>query len=83
MHWSLAPAGVVLHNFVHRRLIEMDKAGYYAWGFLDGARTVDEVVQRSIERLAPRPRARLTVARDLRILIDTLLENGFIEARES
>lgn len=70
--WTIAPPGIVLHNFAQRKFIQLDKAGYAAWGYLDGARTVGA----AIDRCAPRRRPELR--RRVRRIVQTLIENGFL-----
>lgn len=79
--WSLAPPGIVLHNFKRRQFLELDAIGYLAWGYLDGARTVDEVVERCCESIADQPHARAAAAKRLRDVVDMLASHGFIEER--
>jgi hypothetical protein len=77
--WTIAPPGIVLHNFVRRQYIQLDAVGYAAWGFLDGGRTVKEVVERCSSKGQPDDRTQLQ--RHLRGIVQTLVENGFIEER--
>jgi hypothetical protein len=78
--WSLAGNGIVLHNFVRRRYLYLDEVGYKAWAYLDGARTVEDVVALCCAGGARTPRAR---ERHVREIVDTLVEYGFIEERIS
>lgn len=71
--WTLAGTGIVLHNFASRRFLELDAVGYRAWGFLDGARSADEVV--ASVRADPGPPA---PEAELRALIEVLVEHGFV-----
>ena len=72
--WTIAPPGIVLHNFACRKFIQLDKVGYAAWGLLDGARTVKEVIERCT---AGRSRQRIQV----RSIVKTLSDNGFLVER--
>jgi hypothetical protein len=74
--WTLAPPGILLHNFARRRFVELDSTGYLAWGYLDGARTVTEVVMRCVAR-AP-ARSRPAARRKTLQLVRTLFDNGFV-----
>src|SRR5882724_371788 len=78
--WTVAPPGILLHNLELRLYFELDALGYVAWGFLDGGRTVDEVVSRCLERF-PRTVHEQTAA-DLIEIIKTLQEHGFVKDRE-
>lgn len=69
--WTLAADGIVLHNFARHVFLELDGLGYRIWGYLDGARTVDEVVA----RLATGPDEEERV----REVIAALAANGFVE----
>src|SRR5438128_12225622 len=72
--WTIAPPGIVLHNFARRKYIQLDKIGYAAWGLLDGARTVKEVIDRCA---AGRSQQR----REVRSIVRTLTDNGFVVER--
>jgi hypothetical protein len=74
--WTLAGRGVILHNFACHRFLELDAVGRRTWAFLDGARTVDEVVSRVCAG-EPRPGAE----RRVRALVDILVEYGFVRRR--
>ena len=76
--WSLAGDGIVLHNFVRRRFLHLDEVGYRAWAYLDGARTVEEVVALCC---ADGGRPQHTREHHVREIVETLAENGFIEER--
>lgn len=73
--WTIAPPGIVLHNFARRKFMQLDAVGYSAWGFLDGARTVGEVIERTTPHGKPALRKRL------HSVIRTLAYNGFIVER--
>jgi hypothetical protein len=76
--WSLAPSGIVLHNLLTRRFLELDELGYQAWAFLDGARTVDEV----IDRCCASPAHSKNLARkQVRSIVNVLVEHRFVEER--
>lgn len=79
--WTLAPPGIVLHNFARRLYIELDDVGYRVWAYLDGARTIDEVVARCCAEQTGSARSRRGLARRITQVIDTLFENGFIAER--
>jgi len=72
--WTIAPPGIVLHNFARRKYIQLDKTGYAAWGLLDGARTVKEVIERCA---ADRSQQR----REVRSIVRTLADHGFVVER--
>lgn len=80
--WTLSPGGIVLHNFARRVFLELDEIGYQTWGFLDGARPVDEVVARVCVDSAP---GNGTVVRSIepkvKQIVATLLEHGFVAER--
>lgn len=78
--WTIAGDGILLHNFARRRYLELDALGYAAWGFLDGARTVDEVVARCTQQGRSASELR-TLERRVRRFVDVLVEHGFIGAR--
>jgi hypothetical protein len=77
--WTIAPPGIVLHNYVSRRFLELDAVGYRAWAFLDGARCVDDVIARCCDT-ATSPGA-ASQPETIRQLIETLYANGFIVPR--
>lgn len=71
--WTIAPPGIVLHNIARHCYLELDETGYKAWGYLDGARSVDEVVERCA---APGD------GKKVRGIVETLFANGFVEERK-
>jgi Coenzyme PQQ synthesis protein D (PqqD) len=73
--WTIAPPGIVLHNFACRKYIQLDKTGYIAWGLLDGARTVREVIDRCAANGSSEKRRRV------RGIVRTLADNGFLVGR--
>ena|ERR1700694_1875594 len=79
--WTLAPPGILLHNFARRCFLELDAVGYKAWAFLDGARTVDEVVARCCKNTSDL-RTQRSLARAVTGLVTTLVEYGFVEERK-
>jgi hypothetical protein len=79
--WTLAPAGIVLHNFSQRYFLELDTLGYRAWGFLDGARTVDDVVARCSAQAPAVARERRKFERKIRNIVETLATYGFVVER--
>lgn len=80
--WTIAPPGILLHNFTLRYYLELDAVGYRLWGYLDGARTVDEVVDRCCEEFAG-VQPRETLRRSIRDIVETLLTHGFVVERGS
>jgi hypothetical protein len=79
--WTLAPPGILLHNFARRCFLELDAVGYKAWAFLDGARTVDEVVARCCKNTGD-VRAQRSLVGVVTNLVNTLVEHGFVEERK-
>ncbi len=77
--WTLAPPGILLHNFASRRFLQLDELGYLAWGFLDGGRTVQEV----ITRCSSNGRTSKMAQREVRAVVKTLFQHGFIEERRA
>lgn len=81
--WSLTPSGIILHDLLTGRYMELDGSGYRLWSLLDGARSVDEVVKLAPSLDAPTllrgvaPDSPQDDAGMLRT-IDALLQNGFI-----
>lgn len=74
--WTVSSPGVVLHNFARRTFLELDATGYAVWGFLDGARPVDEVVAMTVEATDGDESARR-----VREIVTMLIEHGFVEER--
>jgi hypothetical protein len=72
--WTIAPPGIVLHNFARRQYIQLDETGYAAWALLDGARSVKEVIDRCASGQAER-------RREVRSIVRTLADNGFVVER--
>ncbi|MGB8510863.1 MAG: PqqD family protein [Pyrinomonadaceae bacterium] len=79
--WSLAQPGIVLHNFARRLYLELDEVGYRAWAYLDGARTVEEVVVRCCTRSEDGDGPSRACERHVREIVDTLVEHRFVEER--
>jgi hypothetical protein len=79
--WTLAASGIVLHNFSQRYFLELDAVGYRTWGFLDGARTVDEVVARCSAQAPAGARERRKCERKIRNIVETLATYGFVVER--
>ncbi|MBI2625662.1 hypothetical protein HYW68_01275 [Candidatus Parcubacteria bacterium] len=79
--WTIAPPGIVLHNFACRRFLELNAVGYKAWAFLDGARTVDEVVARCSTGDGSSDQGRRASQRKVRHIVDTLAAYGFVVER--
>ena len=74
--WSLSPKGIVLHNLISGSYMELDQDGYRTWGFLDGARAVDDV----LARCAGTGRdCRGSKRRKILRIINKLVEHGFAE----
>lgn len=78
--WTLAGSGAVLHNFACRTFLELDPTGYVIWGFLDGARPVEEVVTMAVEAGSERI-DRSEREKRVREIVTTLIEHGFVEER--
>ncbi len=78
--WTLSPTGIVLHNFRIRRYLELDQVGYRAWALLAGARTVDEVIERSVPG-STSTRSATALSRRLRQTIQTMAAHGFLQER--
>lgn len=76
--WTVSSPGVVLHNFARRTFLELDATGYVVWGFLDGARPVEEVVAMAVEATGGNGDE---AARRVREIVATLIEHGFVEER--
>lgn len=70
--WTLAPGGIVLHNFALHCFLELDEVGYRLWGYLDGARTVEDAV-RLVAASGDEEKVRETIS--------TLVEYGFVTER--
>jgi hypothetical protein len=79
--WTIAPPGIVLHNFARRKFLQLDAKGYAAWGFLDGARTVREVIDRCCVLSDGDDRKKGDVRQELRDIVQTLAENEFVVER--
>ena len=77
--WTLTGHGIILHNFASHRFLELDEIGYRTWGYLDGARPVDEVISCVLAGGFDPPRDGLEV----RALITGLFEYGFVRQRRS
>jgi len=80
--WTIAPPGILLHNFARRRFLELDEVGYKAWGYLDGARTVDEVVARCTESAGADPKSKVANIKKVHGIVQTLFAHGFVEERK-
>lgn len=79
--WSLAPGGIVLHNYARRCFLELDQLGYRLWGLLDGARPVEEVVRSP--QVAQSGGKNGTSESAAREIVATLVAHGFVEERSS
>ena len=79
--WSLAQPGIVLHNLTRQLYLELDEVGYKVWAYLDGARTVEEVVGRCCEGGDGGGRPSRACDRHVRDIVDTLVKYGFVEER--
>jgi hypothetical protein len=77
--WTLTGHGVILHNFASHLFLELDEVGYRTWGYLDGARPVDEVISCVAAGGSDSPSDR----REVGALIAVLLEHGFVQQRHS
>lgn len=77
--WSLSPRGIILHELSYGKYLELDAIGYGVWGFLDGARPLREVVDLCLSRFGDKPAP--TVRRQVRRIVNVLLEHGFIMER--
>jgi hypothetical protein len=77
--WSLSPRGIVLHDLVRNAYLELDEVGYRTWGFLDGARTVEETIDLSVRSIAGRHDA--GVSRKVRRAVRALQSQGFLVER--
>lgn len=73
--WSLSPKGIVLHNLISGSYIELDQDGYRTWCYLDGARAVDEVLDRCVGPDSVRGSKRRKILR----IVNTLVKHGFAE----
>ncbi|RSK38916.1 PqqD family protein [Hymenobacter perfusus] len=78
--WTLAPNGIVLHNLQRRYFLELDNLGYSVWGFLDGARTVEEVINRCCS-VQDNGELQPSCELHIRNMISTMAQYGFIEER--
>lgn len=76
--WSLSPEGLVLHHLDSGAYLELDKLGYWAWCFLDGARTVGEILDKRPDTDGEKAGAGIE---KLALIIETLRDNGFIVER--
>lgn len=80
--WTLTGHGVILHNFASHQFLELDETGYCAWAYLDGARSVKDVIEcvlaaRCDASDAPSARRRLGA------LIAALFEHGFVRQADA
>jgi len=80
--WTIAPPGILLHNFAQGRFLELDELGYKAWGYLDGARTVDEVIAQSLAAAGAASTSSAAAVKKVRTIVQTLFANGFVEERK-
>ncbi|MFI7535869.1 PqqD family protein [Streptosporangium sp. NPDC049376] len=72
--WSVAPDGAVLHNVTTGRYLVLDAGGYATWAYLDGARTVDDVIAR-VHAVSQQS------AETIRGLVHALWAHGFVGER--
>ncbi|MEU7458245.1 PqqD family protein [Streptosporangium roseum] len=72
--WSVAPDGAVLHNVTTGKYLVLDAGGYAAWAYLDGARTVDDVIAQ-VHAVSQQS------AETIRGLVHALWTHGFVGER--
>jgi hypothetical protein len=77
--WSLSPRGIVLHDLIRNAYLELDEVGYRTWGFLDGARTLEETIDLSARSIAGGRDAAVT--RKVRRAVRALQSQGFLVER--
>ncbi len=75
--WTLSAQGAFLHNFESRRFLELDELGYRTWAFLDGARSVEQVV----ECVLAGSQASAVIEARVDALIATMVDHGFVQPR--
>jgi hypothetical protein len=77
--WTIARKGILLHNIEQRLFFELDQLGYLLWSYLDGGRTVADVLTACCPDAG---RAGVLTRRIALDIVETLFTFGFVQERE-